>query len=242
MKRFAAILICLAMVFAFTSCGEKPDPEPQQPDLNAKSEGVMSYEDYATALAESAVTIEAYVQAVYPCEDGTLNLFLQDLSGGYYVEALPCSEEDAALLTPAKKIKVSGTKAEERGEIKLLGTEFSFADELEYLAAPADVTALLDTDAMILYQNRYVLFQDMELVSEAVFRWDNSGEDGDDLYFQVGKDGQVFTFMVSAALSGSGTQTYEAVKALKAGDTVDLEGFCFWVDGLTPLITSVTVK
>ena len=56
------------------------------------------------------------------------------------------------------------------------------------------------------------------------------------------KDGQVFTFMVESYLTGSGTDVYEAVKKLQKGDKVDLEGFCYWFDGLTPHITGVTMK
>jgi hypothetical protein len=35
---------------------------------------------------------------------------------------------------------------------------------------------------------------------------------------------------------------YEAVKALNVGDTVDMEGFLYWYEGVNPHITSVTVK
>ena len=31
-------------------------------------------------------------------------------------------------------------------------------------------------------------------------------------------------------------------KTFKKGDKVDLEGFCYWFDGLTPHITGVTMK
>ena len=48
--------------------------------------------------------------------------------------------------------------------------------------------------------------------------------------------------MVESYLTGSGTDVYEAVKKLQKGDKVDLEGFCYWFDGLTPHITSVTMK
>ena len=50
------------------------------------------------------------------------------------------------------------------------------------------------------------------------------------------------TFVSVVDETGAGTDVYEAVKNLKIGDTVDLEGFCFWFDGLTPHITGVTRK
>ena len=244
MKKTIAILLALAMIFALAACGggEQPEPEPEAPDLNAKSEGVMTYEEYAAADTGSEVTVEAYVQAAQSWWDNQVSVYAQDLTGAYYVENMLCTEEDAEALTPGRKIKVTGKKAEEFGEVKITAATFEFGDELEYVALPVDVTAILDTDEMIEYQNRYVLFSDMEVVGEPVYEWDNTGEDGDDLYFQVAKDGQTFTFMVESDLTGAGTDVYEAVKKLKTGDTVDLEGFCCWFDGLTPHITSVTVK
>ena len=69
--------------------------------------------------------------------------------------------------------------------------------------------------------------------------------DGDDLYFKVSKGGEndpVYTFTVESYLTGPGTDVYEAVKNLKIGDTVDMEGYLYWYEGANPHITSVTVK
>ena len=69
-----------------------------------------------------------------------------------------------------------------------------------------------------------------------------SGSEGDDLYFNVSKDGNTYTFTVESYLCGADTDVYKAVKNLKVGDTVDLEGFLYWYEGVNPHITSVTVK
>ena len=37
------------------------------------------------------------------------------------------------------------------------------------------------------------------------------------------------------------TDVYKAVKNLKVGDTIDLEGFLYWYNGVNPHITSVKV-
>ena len=244
MKKVFAILLAFAMLFALAACsgGEQaPEPEPE-PDPNEKSEGVMTYEEYAAAPPDSDVVIEAYVQAAQSWWNDQVSVYLQDLTGGYFIENMTCSQEDLEGLVPGRKIKVTGKKSEEYGEVKVTAATFEFGDELEYIAPPVDVTALLDTEDMIKYQNMFVRFSGMEVVGEPVFEWDNSGADGDDIYFQVAKDDQVFTFMVESYLTGSGTDVYEAVKKLQKGDKVDLEGFCYWFDGLTPHITSVTVK
>ena len=245
MKKFFAILLAFAIIFALAACsgGEQPEPEPEAPDLNAKSEGVMTYEEYAAADVGSEVTIEGYVQAAASWWNNQISVYAQDLTGGYYIENMACTEEESEGLAPGKLIKVTGTKFEQDGEVGISNGTFELAEvDYDYVALPLDVTAILDTEDMIKYQNMYVKFSDMEVVGEPVFKWDNSGENGDDIYFQVGKDGQVFTFMVKSDLTGTGTDVYEGVKKLKNGDIVDLEGFCCWFDGLTPHITGFTVK
>lgn len=244
MKKIVSVLLALALAFALAACSSEPapEPEPEAPDLNAKSEGFMTYGEFAAAALDSEVAVEAYVQVAQSWWDNQVSVYLEDLDGGYYVENMMCTEEDMEGLVPGRKIKVTGKKSEEFGEVAVTAATFEFGDELEFIAQPVDVTAVLDTEDMIRYQNMYVLFKDMEVVGEPVFEWDNSGENGDDIYFQVGKDGQVFTFMVESDLTGAGTDVYEAVKKLQKGDTVDLEGFCCWFDGLTPHITKVTMK
>ena len=182
------------------------------------------------------------MQAAQSWWDNTVTAYAQDNEGGYYLYEMTCSEEDAEKLVPGTKIRATGQKTEENGETKIVSASFEIEEDATFIAPPIDVTAILDTDEMIRYQNMYVKFSDMEVVGAPVFEWDNSGENGDDIYFQVEKDGQAFTFMVESYLTGSGTDVYEAVKKLQKGDKVDLEGFCFWYDGLTPHITGVTMK
>ena len=223
MKKVFAILLAFAMVFALAACsgGGEPEPEPEV-DIFAKSEGVMTYAEYAAAASGTEVTIEAFVQAAQSWWNNTVTVYAQDNEGGYYLYEMACTEEDAEKLVPGTKIKAVGQKSEENGEVEIVNAAFEIEEDATYIAPPLD--------------------SDMEVVGEPVFEWDNSGSNGDDIYFQVEKDGQVFTFMVESYLTGSGTDVYEAVKKLQKGDRVDLEGFCHWFDGLTPHITGVTMK
>ena len=103
-----------------------------------------------------------------------------------------------------------------------------------------DVTALLDDESLIDHQNELVKFSNMTVTSAAIYKWDGSGSDGDDLYFNVADaDGHEFTFTVESYLCGAGTEVYEAVKTLEVGANVNLTGFLYWYDGLNPHITSV---
>ena len=241
MKKFLAILLAMAMVFAFAACSSgTPAEEPEVSDEDVKGEGVMTHEEYIAADLDTEVTIETYVQATQSWWNDTITAYTQDKDGAYFIYNMACSEEDAAKLVPGTKIKVTGYKSEWSGEVEIVDGTFEI-EEGEFLAEATDVTALLGTDDMIAHQNEFVAFKGMTVESEAIYKWDGSGADGDDLYFQVSKDGNTFTFTVESYLCGAGTDVYEGVKALKAGDTVDLEGFCYWYEGLNPHITSVKV-
>ena len=242
MKKIFAVLLALSMVFALAACtsgSNEPAAEPEV-DIFAKGEGVMTYAEYAAADLDTEVTIETFVQATQSWWDNTITAYTQDNEGAYFLYNMACSEEDAAKLVPGTKIKVTGFKSEWSGEVEIVDATFEI-EEGEYIAEATDVTALLGTDEMIEHQNQFVAFKGMTVESEAIYKWDGSGADGDDLYFQVSKDGQTYTFTVESYLCGAGTEVYEAVKGLKAGDTVDLEGFCYWYEGLNPHLTSVTV-
>lgn len=242
MKKIFAVLLALSMVFALAACtsgSNEPAAEPEV-DIFAKGEGVMTYAEYAAADLDTEVTVETFVQATQSWWDNTITAYTQDNEGAYFLYNMACTEEDAAKLVPGTKIKVTGFKSEWSGEVEIVDATFEI-EEGEYIAEATDVTALLGTDEMIEHQNQFVAFKGMTVESEAIYKWDGSGADGDDLYFQVSKDGQTYTFTVESYLCGAGTEVYEAVKGLKAGDTVDLEGFCYWYEGLNPHITSVTV-
>ena len=75
-----------------------------------------------------------------------------------------------------------------------------------------------------------------------LYSWDGSGQEGDDLYFSASVNGATYTFTVESYLCDSSTDVYKAVKELKIGDTIDMEGFLYWYEGVNPHITSVTVK
>ena len=74
-----------------------------------------------------------------------------------------------------------------------------------------------------------------------LYNWDGSGQEGDDLYFNVSLMIQTYTFTVESYLCDSSTEVYSAVKNLKVGEVIDMEGFLYWYNGVNPHITSVKV-
>jgi hypothetical protein len=186
------------------------------------------------------------VQAKQSWWEDQATVYTQDEDGAYFLYNMACSEEDYDKLTVGTKIKVTGYKSEWSGEVEIIDATFEIEDG-NFVASALDVTDLLGTDELIDHQNEFVSFTDMTVEdagdgSAFLYSWDGSGSDGDDLYFNVSKDGQTYTFTVESYLCDNTTEVYNTVKNLNIGDTVDMEGFLYWYEGVNPHITSVTVK
>ena len=240
MKKTIALTLTLALVLSLTACGKDGEDK--------KSEGVMTHDEYMAAALDSEVVIETYVQAKQSWWEDKATLYTQDKDGAYFIYNAVCSEADYEKLTPGTKIKVTGYKTEWSGEVEVAeGAAIEILDG-NYVAPVTDVTDLLGKDELIDHQNEFVSFKGMtvEAADDSgaafLYNWDGSGEDGSDLYFNVSKDGQTYTFTVESYLCDNTTDVYNAVKNLKVGDTVDMEGFLYWYEGVNPHITSVTVK
>lgn len=227
------------------------EAEPEETASNSseeKSEGVMTYEEYAAAELDTEVVVETYVQAKQSWWEDKATLYTQDQDGAYFIYDMPCSEEDYEKLTPGTKIKVTGYKAEWSGEVEIIDATFEI-EEGNYVAEPMDITSHLGQDDLIDYQNRYVSFKGMTVEAAGqdeagndvpfLYKWDGSGQEGDDLYFNVSLDGETFTFTVESYLCDDSTDVYKAVKELNIGDKIDMEGFLYWYEGANPHITSV---
>ena len=242
MKKLIAMLLALVMVLAFAGCSNSAGS-----DEDKKSEGVMTYAEYAAAELDTQVVVETYVQAKQSWWEDKATLYTQDKDGAYFIYNAACYEEDYAKLTPGTKIKVTGFKSEWSGEVEIVDATIEI-EEGSFIATPLDVTAMLGTDELIKHQNELVSFKGMtveasQLDGEDVaflYSWDGSGSDGDDLYFNVSVNGSTYTFTVESYLCDNTTDVYNAVKNLQIGDTIDMEGFLYWYEGVNPHITSVT--
>lgn len=262
MKKNIALALTLSMAFAFsctamaeetteaaTEAATEAVSEAESEDV--KSEGVMTYDEYMAAAVDDEVVIEAYVQAKQSWWEDKATLYTQDKDGAYFVYNAACSEDDYAKLVPGTKIKVTGYKAEWSGEVEIADATIEIEDG-EYIAPVKDVTDLLGKDELIDYQNQFVSFKGMTVEAAGqdesgndvafLYNYDGSGSDGDDLYFNVSLNGETYTFTVESYLCDNTTDVYNAVKNLKIGDTIDMEGFLYWYEGVNPHITSVTVK
>ncbi len=244
MKKTIALLLVLCMALTIAGCGASKSGKGDDP----KSEGVMTYAQYMDANIDDKVVIEAFVQGKQSWWENKATVYAQDADGGYFIYNMDCSEADYAKLTTGTKIKVTGYKAEWSGEIEIAeGATFEIVSGSTFIAAPTDVTASLGSDDLIKYQNQLVAFKGLTVEanddgSTYMYNWDGSGQEGDDLYFNASVNGNTYTFTVESYLCDANSDVYKAVKNLKAGDTIDMEGFLYWYESSNPHITSVTVK
>ena len=235
---------------------ETANPEPAKteepvasPDEDVKGEGVMTYAEYIAADLDTEVVVETYVQAKQSWWEDKATVYTQDKDGAYFLYNMACSEEDYAKLVPGTKIKVKGFKSEWSGEVEIIDATFEI-EEGSYIAPVFDVTELLGTDELINHQNEFVAFKGMTVAAAGkddsgndvayLYKWDGSGQDGDDLYFNVTLGENTYTFTVESYLCDKDSEVYNAVKALNIGDKIDMEGFLYWYEGVNPHITSVT--
>ena len=253
MKKILALLLVLTMVLMFAACAKTQAPTEApttaateapatEPATEAPTEtepaapAVMSHEEYAAAAVNDPVAVETYVQGHQSWWDNKVTVYCQSPDGAYFLYELSCSEEDAAKLVPGTKIRVTGFKGEWAGEVEIVDGTFEFLEDDTYVAAPLDVTALLGTDEMISHQNEFVAFKGMTV--EAISY--KNDEPGDDIYVTLSKDGESYEFCVEVYLTGPDSDVYTTVGALNVGDTVDVEGFLYWYEGMNPHITAIT--
>ena len=226
-----------------------------QSGADTASADVLTHEEYMAADLDSEVTIETYVQAKQSWwEDegqGKATVYAQSEDGAYFMYDMACSQEDYEKLVPGTKIQVTGYKSEWSGEVEIMDGTFEIVDGDEFIATPLDVTEMLGTDELIDHQNELVQFKGLtvepanpdsgDTSTAFLYNYDGSGSEGDDLYFNASYNGQTYTFVIESYLCDSSTEVYSAVKNLQVGQTIDMEGFLYWYEGVNPHITSVTV-
>ncbi len=229
MKKLVSILLLAVLALSLVSCS----------DPYAKSEGVMTHDEYIAAADDTDVVLEVFVQATQSWWDNKITVYAADPDGAYFIYNMTCSEEDAKKLTKGTMIKVTGSKITWEGEVEVAeGATFEFAGDLKYEAEAKDLTSLLGTDDLINHQNELAIFKGMTVVSIEY----KNGVPGDDIYLKLSKDGKEYDFCVEKYLTFPDSEVYKAVGALKAGDVVDIEGFLYWYGAPNTHITAVTKK
>ena len=222
MKRIIALVLVCVLLLAGCAGGKSK---------------AMTHEQYVAAEMQSQVVVETYVQAHQSWWDNKVTVYCQSPDGAYFLYELACTEAGAEKLVPGTKIRVTGSKGEWAGEVEIMDGTFEFVKGDSFIAQSLDVTDLLGTDALIDHQNELVSFTGMT-VENIEYK---NGEPGDDIYVTLGHNGGSYSFCVEVYLTGTDSDVYTTVGQLNVGDTVNVEGFLYWYEGMNPHITSITL-
>ena len=265
-KRVFAVILAAVCAFALTACGDSKKEETassaassavsevssavSESSSTAEEVKVMTYDEYMAAALDTMVCVETYVQAKQSWWQDSASVYCQTPDeGAYFLYGLACTEEQFNTdLAEGNKIRVTGYKSEWAGEVEITDATYEPIPDDVYWANPMDLTDFLGTDELIDYQNIMVAFSNLTVADKGdgaafLYKWDGSGEKGDDLYFDVTDEkGGTYTFVVESYLCGQDTEVYQAVENLKVGDVIDVSGFLYWYEGPNPHITSVTVQ
>lgn len=253
MKKLLILALCLSVFLAGCQEIAPEDAVNAVPTTLATAPAqehspVMTHQEFLDAGLETTVVVETYVQAVQEWWNDTVTVYAQSEDGGYFLRNMTCSREEAALLTPGTRIRVTGVKTQWAGSDQIENGSFSLLEGY-YIAPALDVASLLGSDALSSHQNEKISFTGLtvEPVSDGetafLYGWDGSGAPGDDsdLYFQASINGTRCMFVIPYYLCGPSSDAYQTVITMDVGDTVNLEGFLYWYDGPEPHITSVEV-
>lgn len=246
-KKVISVAMVAAMAVSVFACSSDT-AETSETSAEVVTNGI-SYADYVAADLDTEVTVDVYVQATQGWWEDSITVYAADRDGAYFIYGMACSEEDAALLVPGTMIEVTGYKSEWSGEIEITDATFTFVEGADtYVADAMDLTADFgNEEALLANQNVFFSMNDLTVVESAdgaafLYSWDGSGSQGDDLYFTVSNGEATATFTVESYLTGADTEVYQAVENLQVGDTINVEGFLYWYEGVNPHITSVTVQ
>lgn len=252
-KIIAMLLMCSLMLVSLVACttpensssesqseSESESTPNENGDVFAKSEGTMTYEEYAAAELDTPVVVEAFVQATQSWWDNKISVYAQDDKGGYFFYNMTCAEADAASLVPGTKIKVTGMKAAWSGEIEVVDATFEIM-EGTYIAEATDLTSILaNEDELVKHQNQFASFKGLTV--EGIEFQNGSAGVGNDIYVTVSLDGASYSFCVEAYLTNPETETYTTASTLQVGDKIDVEGFVYWYNGVNTHMTKITKK
>ena len=257
MKRIAPVVLSVLLLLSLASCAAsssapastQPVVTTQAPAPEVKSEGVITYEQYMSEPLEVRVQVESYVQAKESLRDGRATVYTQDQDGAYLVLEAVCSASDYEKLVPGQKVSVTGYKTVVAGQVQIVDGSIRPVQGGSFVAEPVDLTDSLSSEDIADYQNCLARFCGMTVTAAGrdangkelpyLYGRDNTGSEGDDLYFQVSTGGRTYTFMVASGLCGADSEVYKAVQGLKLGDQIDAEGFLCWDEDVCPRITSI---
>ncbi len=218
------------------------------PSTGAPALEGTTYEQFLAAEMDSKIeNVVTYVQAKQGWWEkdgqGCATIYTQNADGAYFLYEVNCSKEDYDKMVTGTKIKVAGFKTAYAGELELTGVTYEIVEGDKYVAVAEDISAVAEAD-IEKHMNKFIALKGMTVVAskdenDADVPFTYKSTQGDDIYFKASVNGITYSFCVEAYLTGSDTDVYKAVEALKIGDKIDVEAFLYWYNGANPHVVSV---
>ena len=124
MKKILALALALIMIFALAACDTTNNPgtttTPSTPtfDPSAKSEGTMTYAEYAAADLDSEVVVECFVQAHQSWWDNKITVYAADPDGAYFMYEMTCPRLTRTSWFPAPRSRSPDTRQLTRAKLR----------------------------------------------------------------------------------------------------------------------------
>ena len=180
----------------------------------------MTYAEFIAAEMNSEVTVITYVQAKQAwwydskVESGKGTFYTQSPDGAYFVYEMLMTAEEYNALTPGTCIIVNGFKSAWSGEVEITDATYEIvADAESFIAEPIDITdALVAGTDVIDKQNFLVSINYATVVAPALYKWDGSGSEGDDLYLTVKVGNNEYAIVVESYFHANGSAAIAAYR------------------------------
>ena len=260
LRDFAKRLICYGLTYQSSSdikgyieslLSGIPFTDYSISDDNNSSIEAMSYSDFMNAELKSDVTIFGFVQAKQEWWQregvGLASIYLADNDGGYFVYNMRCTKERYDKLFIGKPILVSGKKTQYAGLVEISDAEFiPVVMDYAYVASPTELTAFEFGMFGHDYMNQLISLKGLKVVDfddeghAFGYKWNGTGERGDDIYFKVQLGETIYIFVIESYLCNKDSEVYKMAENLKVGDVINIEAFLYWYNGPQPQVTKIT--
>lgn len=250
LRKIFSLVFILFLVFALVACNKNTDDNKP---VDNDEPVLVNYAEYVKTNKDAKVIVKAYVQAkdVFKADEvdaskGKASLYLADADGGYFAYEVSMTKAEYDALEVGAFVEVTGVKAEWKGEVELSSATLKTLEGEKKTFDAIDLTDKMDDAEKNM--NRLVKINGLTVVGHGseglpfTYTWGGGGERGSDLYVDLALNGKIYTFVVETDLKDENTDVYKAVEALKLGETVDIEGFAYWYEGLQIQLTKVTGK
>ena len=244
-KRILSLLLVFTLSFTLLFGCTKDDGNKTDPDK------VLSYQEFVGKALNEQVVIRGYVQDKADFyengEKSNTSLYLRDDNGAYYAYRVYLTKEDFDKIQIGSLVEVKGTKSEWNGEVEIAeGCTCKLLEGDKKTYPAVDLSDKL-ADAKD-YINQLVSIKGMTVVGYGdeglpfSYTYGGGGDRGSDLYLNLAKDGKTYLFVVESSIRNENTDVYNAVEALELGETVDVEGYAYFYNGLQLQLTKVEGK